>query len=200
MIYKDWSDEKTRDQIASEEGLSQNVFLSAGAGSGKTSSLVNRVMGLIDQGVPMASIVAITFTREAAKMFYGRITKELENRIRRAPDSGSQKLYQQALSQLDLAFFGTIDSFCRKLLMEHPAESGVPLDMVPLERASEKTAIVEEILGEMWQQQKPMAAYDKAMQLIELEFTPDQLTRMLQYAMEEDTFTIELPAPPSFRF
>ena len=200
MIYKDWSDEKTRDQIISEEGLSQNVFLSAGAGSGKTSSLVNRVMGFIDQGVPMASIVAITFTREAAKMFYGRITKELENRIRRAPDSGSQKLYQQALSQLDLAFFGTIDSFCRKLLMEHPAESGVPLDMVPLERASEKTAIVEEILGEMWQQQKPVAAYDKAMQLIELEFTPDQLTRMLQYAMEEDTFTIELPAPPSFRF
>ncbi len=197
MINKDWSDQKTRETISSELGLAQNVFLAAGAGSGKTSSLVNRVMGLIGRGVPLSSVVAITFTREAARMFYGRITEELEAQIQKRAGTSQEKRYRDGLAQLDMAFFGTIDSFCRKLLMEFPAESGVPLDMSPLEKPSEKGAIIEDVLREMWQNQVPLSAYRGAVRLLDMDFKPEDLRRLLQYAMEEDTFQIELP-PDSF--
>ena len=56
------------------EGL---VFVSAGAGTGKTSVLVERFARAIDSGVDVASILVITYTDRAAA--------ELRSRIRRAP-------------------------------------------------------------------------------------------------------------------
>ena len=56
------------------------LFVEAGAGSGKTKSLVDRIVALITRsGVPMREIVAVTFTEKAAAELRDRIRRELEH-------------------------------------------------------------------------------------------------------------------------
>ena len=58
------------------------IAVTAGAGSGKTRSLVGRYLHLLEQGYPIRSILAITFTEKAAR--------EMRSRIRNALLSVSQ--------------------------------------------------------------------------------------------------------------
>ena len=52
-------DQAARDHIASD--LAATLFVEAGAGTGKTSALVNRIVSLVVSGVPIEHIAAITF-------------------------------------------------------------------------------------------------------------------------------------------
>ena len=54
------ADQEARDRIARVHD--QTLFVEAGAGSGKTSSLVSRVVNLVIGGADVTSIAAITFT------------------------------------------------------------------------------------------------------------------------------------------
>lgn len=196
MNLKNLTDGESRLKIVGKELLDKNIFLSAGAGSGKTSSLVNRVMALIGSGVPVSSIVAITFTREAAKMFYGRITGELKSLINTTIDSEKKLVYQRAFDEIDSAFFGTIDSFCRKLLLEHPAEAGITSQLNPLENPSDKKAIVDKGLKNLLTTKSPSSAYEHYLELGELEFYGKEFEQILLYVLEEDIFRLELGEEP----
>ena len=72
-------DEDARETIRHELGAS--VFVEAGAGSGKTREMVERVVALVDGGTPITALVAITFTEKAAG--------ELRERVRTALGAGS---------------------------------------------------------------------------------------------------------------
>lgn len=72
-----------------------NILVIAGAGSGKTRVLTERIKYLIDSGVPAVNIVAITFTNMAAE--------EMRDRLSSIPTIGD-------------AFIGTIHSFANKIL------------------------------------------------------------------------------------
>ena len=196
MNQKNLTDGESRLKIVGRELLDTNIFLSAGAGSGKTSSLVNRVMALIRNGVPISSIVAITFTREAAKMFYGRMTGELESMMGKTCDSQEKTRYQIAFEEIDNAFFGTIDSFCRKLLLEHPAEAGITSQLNPLENKRDKRAIVEKGLEILLATKSPKSVYDHYQELGRWDFYGDEFTQILLYVLEEDIFELELGDEP----
>lgn len=105
--------ERTPEQDAAiqAEGL---VFVSAGAGTGKTSVLVERFARAIDQGVDVASILVITYTERAAA--------ELRSRIRsRLAELGRPELTRE----LDGAWISTIHGFCLRLLKQYPFAAGV---------------------------------------------------------------------------
>jgi len=53
------------------------IAVTAGAGSGKTLSLVGRYLHLLEQGYPLRSILAITFTEKAAREMRSRIRNAL---------------------------------------------------------------------------------------------------------------------------
>ncbi|MEM1333960.1 MAG: UvrD-helicase domain-containing protein, partial [Actinomycetota bacterium] len=57
-------DEAARERIRSD--LDATLFVEAGAGAGKTRSLVERVVATVERGTPITSIAAITFTEKAA--------------------------------------------------------------------------------------------------------------------------------------
>jgi ATP-dependent exoDNAse (exonuclease V) beta subunit len=92
-----------------------SVFVSAGAGTGKTSVLVERyVRAVCERGVDVESILVITYTRKAAG--------ELRTRIRAAlRDRGRPDLARE----LDGAWISTIHGFCSRLLRAHPFAAGL---------------------------------------------------------------------------
>jgi ATP-dependent exoDNAse (exonuclease V) beta subunit len=91
------------------------VFVSAGAGTGKTRVLVERfARAVCDGGVDVESILVITYTEKAAGELRSRIRAELVQRGR--PDLARA---------LDGAWISTIHGFCHRLLRSHPFAAGV---------------------------------------------------------------------------
>jgi ATP-dependent helicase/nuclease subunit A len=107
------ADQTVRDRIATE--LDRTLFVEAGAGSGKTTVLVDRIVALVDSGVPLRHIAAVTFTEKAAAELRDRVRVEL-----------SAAGATEALDELDGAAIGTLHSFARRVLTEHPVEAGLP--------------------------------------------------------------------------
>ncbi|HEY8311353.1 MAG TPA: UvrD-helicase domain-containing protein, partial [Gemmatimonadaceae bacterium] len=111
------------DQLARERiltDLDTNLLVEAGAGSGKTTSLIGRMHALIVRGEPVESIAAVTFTRKAAQELRERFQFKLEEALRAGdPSTEAWKRCEQALRGLDRAFLGTIHSFCSRILREY---------------------------------------------------------------------------------
>jgi ATP-dependent helicase/nuclease subunit A len=102
-----------------------SLLLSAGAGSGKTSVLVERfVRGAIEDGISPARILAITFTERSAG--------ELAERVRsRFLGLGQRELARDT----EAAFIGTFHGFAARLLRAHPLLAGLDPDFAILDEA-----------------------------------------------------------------
>jgi ATP-dependent helicase/nuclease subunit A len=102
------------------------VAVTAGAGAGKTRTLVARYLALLAGGLPLRGIVAITFTRKAAREMRNRL-RETIRRYLEQPDlpPTERRLWEGHLTALDAARVGTIHSLCADLLRAHPAEAGL---------------------------------------------------------------------------
>lgn len=59
------------------QGDSKHLLVLAGAGTGKTRTIIGRVIFLVKSGVPAQRILMLTFTRRAAKEMVGRLEKDL---------------------------------------------------------------------------------------------------------------------------
>ena len=100
--------------------LDAPLMVSAGAGSGKTFTLTQRIAYALDasEGTPFAQgidqVMAITFTKKAAA--------ELKSRIKRLLCSLDQE--DEAL-RVDNAWISTIHGMCARVLREHALELGI---------------------------------------------------------------------------
>ncbi len=118
-------DQDSRERIATD--LGRTLFVEAGAGSGKTSALVARVVALVRTGVAeLANIAAITFTDKAAADLRDRVRRALEDAAATDPSGDAAGRCRSAVEALDGAAFGTLHSFARRILSEHPVEAGLP--------------------------------------------------------------------------
>jgi len=113
------------------------VFVSAGAGTGKTAVLVERVVRAVcDRGLDVDSILVITYTRRAAG--------ELRTRIRAAfAERGRHDLARE----LDGAWISTIHGFCARLLRSYPLAAGLDPRFRELEEA-QAAVLRSEAFGE----------------------------------------------------
>jgi len=117
-------DEQARQAIIND--LDRCLMVEAGAGSGKTRSLVQRMVALIKEGkCQVDTMAAITFTRKAAAELKERFQLSLEEAFSKETDPQRKERLNRALSQLERCFLGTIHSFCAALLRERPIEAGV---------------------------------------------------------------------------
>ena len=131
------------------------VLVSAGAGSGKTTVLTERLMSYIcDEKDPkdVDSFLVITFTRAAAAELRGRIGEKLAARL--ASDPGNRRLRRQsALCQR--AKIGTIHSFCADVLRENCQAAGLSPDfrIIDDERAAAmRAAALERVLESRYEE------------------------------------------------
>jgi ATP-dependent helicase/nuclease subunit A len=119
----------TPDQKRAATRRSRAIAVSAGAGSGKTRVLVGRYLHLLEQGYPLRSLAAITFTDKAAREMRTRIRAEIQRRLGESPSD----LWLRAFTDLDAARIGTIHSLCAEILRAHPAEAALDPSFVVLE-------------------------------------------------------------------
>ncbi len=130
-----------------------SVLVSAAAGSGKTSVLVERILSLITDPahpVPADRFLAVTFTNAAAGGVAARLRAALEKKIAAAPND--RFLRRQNLL-LRRASVSTVHAFCASLLREHASALGIPLDFTVcdgLAAASLRESALARIVTELY--------------------------------------------------
>ena len=111
------------------EDLDTNLLVEAGAGAGKTTAMVGRMVALVRSGrAEVQQIAAVTFTRKAAAELRERFQTALEKALHAAVDPDDSEVrarLDRALRDIDRAFLGTIHAFCARLLRERPLEAGL---------------------------------------------------------------------------
>src|SRR3954454_12539176 len=119
------STERTDQQSAAVDSRDRDVFLRAGAGTGKTTVLVERFCAAaLDPDVGAGRILAFTFTERAADQLRRRIREELSMRIHGAEGERLEAL-EAALEGIERAWISTIHGFCRRVLASNPAAAGI---------------------------------------------------------------------------
>lgn len=98
---------KEQDQAINDHG--KDILVSASAGSGKTTVLVERVLRRILSGTPVSSLLIITFTKAAAREMKERIKQKISDQLEIEPDN---QFLRNQLLDIDTANISTIDSFC----------------------------------------------------------------------------------------
>ncbi len=120
----DPADQLQRDRFASE--LDKNFSVVAAAGSGKTTALIQRIVAIAKNRQHalewLPRLVVVTYTNRAANEMQQRTRAEI---LKAKPSV-------EVLSAFNRAFFGTIHSFCVRLLETHGHFLGLPphLDLV----------------------------------------------------------------------
>ena len=110
VIISNWGDfvAFTEEQLAAINSEGSNIIVSAGAGSGKTAVLTERVIRKLKSGISVDRLLVLTFTNEAAS--------EMKSRIRASITEN--KLYEQ-LDLLEQAYITTFDSYALSLVKKY---------------------------------------------------------------------------------
>ena len=119
-------DHDVRERIRTD--LHRNLFVEAGAGTGKTKVLVDRVVRLVATGTvsDISRLVAITFTEAAAAELRDRIRDELGRAS--ADDqlpADEHRRCAAARTHVDRATITTLHGFAQRILAEHPLDVGL---------------------------------------------------------------------------
>ncbi len=132
------ADQSVRDRVTTD--FETTLLLEAGAGTGKTTVLVKRILALLRAGrAPIDRIVAITFTDKAAGELKGRLRDDIEEALESASGEERERL-SRAAADLERAPVSTIHAFASSLLRERPFEAGLdPGFAVAAEVASDRT-------------------------------------------------------------
>src|SRR6185503_17059396 len=90
------------------------VFVSAGAGTGKTAVLVERVVRRVQEGTPLDRMLVITFTDRAA----AELKRRVRERLTELGEAGAARAVEGA-------WISTIHGFCRRVLRANALDAGV---------------------------------------------------------------------------
>ena len=100
-----------------------NVLVMAGAGTGKTKTLVDRCLDCLErERVSLDELLVVTFTEAAAAEMRQRLRKKLEEKAAAQPGDDH---WPRQLALFEIAHLGTLHSFCLRLVREHFFELGL---------------------------------------------------------------------------
>ena len=115
----------TAEQNAALEAQGK-VIVSASAGSGKTTVMIEKIIRLIQAGTSVSEILAVTFTKKAATQMKEKLCKVLIENINAEQTTAEQRAaLKRQLSEVPSADISTIHSFCAKLIRSHFYAAGV---------------------------------------------------------------------------
>lgn len=109
----------TADQWAAIHLEGDNLLVSASAGSGKTSVLVQRILQKVRRGYGVDELLVVTFTEKAASEMKERLEAALQEMINEESDADSRQHYLQQIAKLPQANISTIDAFCKQVIQRY---------------------------------------------------------------------------------
>ncbi len=165
---------RSPEQLAAINTTGKNIILSASAGAGKTTVLIARLMKrILEDGVNVDEILAMTFTDLAATEMKKRLAKALQEEYAKNKD---ERIFRQ-IALLASARISTIHSFCLSLVKDYAYVLGI----------SQKRAnsICDEASAKLYQTQALNIVLDKAYEQSSPDFV--ELVSVLHSRPEEDT-------------
>ncbi|MBI3799152.1 MAG: UvrD-helicase domain-containing protein [Deltaproteobacteria bacterium] len=118
------SEEEARQRAAT--ALGTTFLVEAGAGTGKTSVLLQRLLALVRNGhSQLERLAAITFTEKAAAELRVRLRAEIGAALAGSLSEGERRNLREARSQLERAQISTVHAWCAALLRERAVEARV---------------------------------------------------------------------------
>jgi ATP-dependent helicase/nuclease subunit A len=156
----------TPEQAAAIAARGSRVLVEAGAGTGKTGTMVDRYCRLVcEEGLSPDAVLAFTFTDRAAAELRARIGAELRRRA-----EGGQERAGALLAGIGGAWVTTIHGFCNRLLGGHPVAAGIDpgfrvLDAPEAGRIAAEAfdrALEEFLAGGEEERERTLAAYGVA--------------------------------------
>lgn len=132
----------------------KGLLLSAGAGSGKTATLTEKVCRMVcneDSPVDLSRMIIVTFTKLAASELRERIGKAINEKLRENPKS---RYLANQLVALESAQISTIDSFFYKIIKPYFSVLGLPPSFKIMEEANGeliKERIMEDLIDESFE-------------------------------------------------
>jgi len=188
-------DQEARDRIAND--LDTCLLVEAGAGSGKTASLVTRMVNLIREGrCTMSSLAAVTFTRKAAAEMKARFQLEMEKACQAETDSGKKERLAEGLREIERCFIGTIHSFCALLLRERPLEAGLEPGFMEMDELEDR--LFHRRVWNDYLQEVRLRYPEKLESLWEIDVEPQDLWyfyQTLSLYPEFEVYHVEVPFP-----
>ncbi|MSO41901.1 MAG: hypothetical protein EXQ70_08450 [Solirubrobacterales bacterium] len=116
----------TPEQLDALSSRDRDIFLQAGAGTGKTTVLVERLCATaIDDEAGLDGVLAFTFTERAAGQLRERVRSALELRADAEADPVAAAELRRTAHSVERGWISTIHGFCRRLLANHPAAAGI---------------------------------------------------------------------------
>ncbi|HEV2295717.1 MAG TPA: UvrD-helicase domain-containing protein [Tepidisphaeraceae bacterium] len=134
MQIKELLEDLTEPQRAAVQHVDGPLLIVAGAGSGKTRVITRRVAYLIAQGIPAASILAITFTNKAAGEMKARVGTVLDRPLR---DFGRLDQHWPTIC--------TFHSLCLRILRHYAPQIGLPTNFTIYD-SGDQTKLVKDAL------------------------------------------------------
>lgn len=165
---------RSPEQLAAINTTGKNIILSASAGAGKTTVLIARLMKrILEDGVNVDEILAMTFTDLAATEMKKRLAKALQEEYQKNQD---ERIFRQ-IALLASARISTIHSFCLSLVKDYAYVLGI----------SQKRAnsICDEASAKLYQTQALNIVLDMAYEKSSPEFV--ELVSVLHSRPEDDT-------------
>jgi ATP-dependent helicase/nuclease subunit A len=156
-------DQRERDRI--RDDVHVNMCVEAGAGTGKTTVLVDRIVNILASGhSDVQHLAVITFTEKAAAELASRVRQGLEAALVSTTDEQTKKRLERAARDLNQAHIETIHAFASSMLRERPVEAALDpgfevLDELPAELEFD-AAYDEWLTAEMGADDPPDALVD----------------------------------------
>ncbi|MBQ8972881.1 MAG: UvrD-helicase domain-containing protein, partial [Clostridia bacterium] len=167
--------EFTVEQRRAIEERGSNLLLSAAAGSGKTTVLVERVLSRIERDrASIDRMLVVTFTRAAAQDMRAKLSERF---TWRASQPDALPIYREQLNRLERASITTLHAFCAEFLRAHFEAAGVDPAFQVLDDAVQER-LLEEALDEALEE--AYAEADEAMLTLDDGRGPAQVRALLE--------------------
>jgi ATP-dependent helicase/nuclease subunit A len=169
----------TPDQQRAVKTEGRDIIVTAGAGTGKTSTLVGRYLWLLEHRITPRQIAAITFTEKAAREMRNRIRRAVAHRARAEEVDAKRAFWEELEVGMDAARIGTIHSLCSEIMRAHPVEARVDPKFEVVEEGASlalRAKAVESAL--VW------ALEDESTAQLYKSFTTEGLRRLIRSLLE----------------
>lgn len=192
------TDEVQREQARHS---SVNVLVEAGAGTGKTTLLIDRVIdGIVRLHIPLSRMLLITFMDKAQEEMRRRLKIRIEKLMEEVVDQADHGRLASALQSLPDAAITTIHGFCHRLLVEFGIDYGIPVGFRVLDDI-ETEHLWQETFADWVQQTETAAKSDAIVRLLHAGIDWDQLRRWAWQISHWSTVpTLAAPFPDVARF